>query len=154
MAIENYLDIDFNTFLQKQKEILQNSDTFKDYDYEGSNISVLLELLAYQMELNTYYQNQIAKNLFMDTSNIYSTTHRLANLIGYNARGYISGYTTLTISVSAGADPGDQLYIPEYSIFQTEDGTEFVTTKDYTFTLESSATAPYTIEVGDRKSVV
>lgn len=152
MAIENYLDIDFNTFIEKQKEILKNSDTFKDYNYEGSNISVLLELLAYQMELNTYYQNQIAKNLFIDTANLYNTVHRLANLIGYNAKGYYAAYTDLAIAIIAGYhSEGDQLYIPKYSIFKTESGLEFVNTKDYTITMPSSGS--YSFSIGLKEGV-
>jgi len=148
MANDNYLDIDFNTFIEKQKEILRNSDSFKDFDYEGSNISVLMELLAYQMELNTYYQNQIAKNMFLDTANLYSTAHRIANLIGYNAKGHISAYTTLSLEVSGGYNTGDQLYIPEYSVFRTEDGLEFITTKDYTFTVPTTASSVFKFDIG------
>lgn len=148
MASENYLDIDFNTFIEKMKEVLQNSETFKDYNYEGSNISVLIELLAYQMELNTYYQNQIAKNLFIDTANLYSTMHRLANLLGYDASGYIAAYASLTLEVSGGFDPGDQLYIPAYTEFTTEDGTTFVNTISYNFTVPLTASGAYTMEIG------
>lgn len=151
MSIENYLDIDFNTFIEKQKEILEDSDTFRDYNYEGSNLSVLLQLLAYQMELNTYYQNQIAKNVFHDTANLYNTIHRLSSLIGYNAKGYYAAYTDITITVNGGYSEGDQLYIPKYSIFKTEDGLEFVNTKDYTITMPTSG--EYSFDIGVKEGV-
>lgn len=146
MANGNYLDIDYSTYLQNQKNVLKESDTFKDYNYEGSNISVLLELLAYQMELNTYYQNKIVSNMFIDTARIYNTVHRLAGLIGYKPKGHISAFATLSITVTG--DYSDQtLSVPSYSVFTTEDGLEFVNTVDYTFTVPSSATESYTFEI-------
>jgi hypothetical protein len=94
---------------------MQKSDTFKDYNYEGSNISMLIELITYLSELTTFYSNKIAKNSFPETSDIYQTVHTISSSIqGYNPKGYIAPNLTLTVTValSGGVYPGDQLFIP------------------------------------------
>ena len=143
----NYLEMDFSSFKEKLKDVLRGTDTFKDYDFEGANISMLLELFSYITELNTFYQNRIVDNVFIDTANLYNTVHRLANLIGYKPKGYRSAYTTLTVTVS-GDYSGEVLNIPPYSVFTTEDETEFINTIDYTFEVPLSATDSYTFDVG------
>ena len=57
--VPKYLDIDFNTLVAKIKEELAASPNvvFRDLNYEGSNISILIELVAYLGELNTYFLN-------------------------------------------------------------------------------------------------
>ncbi len=142
-----YLELDFSTFKEKMKEILSNSDTFKDFNYEGSNISIILDLLSYLMEFNTYYQNKIVDNLFFDTASLYNTVHRLANLVGYKPMGYVASYADLTVTVT-GDYSGQQLFIPEYTIFKTEDEVEFITTKNYTVTVPLSANSSYSFDIG------
>lgn len=119
--IPDYLSVDYDTYLNKQIELLKSTEYFKDYNYEGSNIRLLLEWQSYFSELNTYYLNQIAKNVFDDTSELYENKHRIAKLKGYNARGYISSTTDLTIKVKMydrdgkiQYDVGDKLYVPVY----------------------------------------
>jgi hypothetical protein len=57
-----YLSIDFLSLIEKFKTELRNSDVFKDYNFEGSNIAILMELNAYVSELNTFFINKVAKN--------------------------------------------------------------------------------------------
>lgn len=126
--IPDYLSVDFNTYLNKQIDLLKSMDSFKDYNYEGSNIRLLLEWMSYFASLNTYYLNQIAKNVFDDSAELYHNIHRIAKLKGYNARGYISAWTDLTITIDMydkngvmQYDIGDKLYIPEFKILYGTD---------------------------------
>jgi len=148
----NYLNIDFQTFKQKAIEILQTSNTFKDFDYEGSNISVLIELLAYQAELNVYYQNKIAKNVYLDSADLYNTIHRLSKQNGYQPKGTISGSTTLTITLSD-FTAGDQIYIPSYTSFSADD-IKYLTTIDYTFNIPLSAAGTYEFNIDVKQGEV
>jgi len=101
-----YLDIDYNTLVSTIKEELADSAVFRDYNYEGSNIAVLIELVSYIGELNTYFLNKIAKNVYMETVDIYENANRLAKLEGYEPKGYVSSRTTLNLTVSA--DDGNE----------------------------------------------
>jgi hypothetical protein len=113
--IPNYLEVDYDTLKDRLSSLMQKSDTFKDYNYEGANITMLIELVSYLSELTTYYNNKIAKNIFPETADQYDTVHSISSGIqGYNPKGYVSGTLDLTITVVIGDEisPGDQLYIP------------------------------------------
>jgi len=100
--IPEYLSIDFSTIVAKIKEELAASDNqvFRDLNYEGSNISLLIELVAYIGELNVYYLNKLAKNIYMETADIYEAVNRKARFVGYEPKGYRSGKLTLTAVVA------------------------------------------------------
>ena len=114
----DYLNIDFNTVVQKIKDGLSNSDRFRDYDYEGSNIAVLIELVAYITELSTFYTNRIAKNIYLETADQYENVNRISRQQGYEPRGYRSARATINIVIS-GATPGDKLIIDPWTRLDT-----------------------------------
>ena len=111
----NYLDVDYYTLLAKMKEQLATSDIFQDYNYEGSNISILLELVAYLGELQTFFVNKIAKNVYIQTADQYENVHRIATQSGYEPKGFRSARTILSIDLShAEVNEGDILEIPSW----------------------------------------
>jgi len=105
-----YLSIDFLTLINKFKTELKNSEVFKDYDFEGSNIAILMELNAYVSELNTFFINKIAKNNFLETADVYEAANRLARQVGYESKGTRSARCTVQMAVS-GTQAGDILRV-------------------------------------------
>lgn len=105
-----YLSIDYLSLIEKFKQELRNSEVFQDYDFEGSNISILMELNAYVSELNTFFMNKVAKNTFLETADVYEAANRLARQVGYEPKGTRSARCTLQISVS-GTQAGDVLRV-------------------------------------------
>ncbi len=101
--IPDYMDMDFNTAKATLQSLLETNPVFKDIDYEGANITIMIELISYLISLNTYYMNQIARNQFIPTSNMYETSHMLAELGGYNPLGYRSSSVDLTVSIDLSA---------------------------------------------------
>lgn len=101
--IPDYMDMDFNTAKSTLQALLAANPVFKDVDYEGSNINIIIELISYLISLNTYYMNQIARNQFIPTSNMYETSHMLAELGGYSPMGYRSAAVDLTVSIDLSA---------------------------------------------------
>lgn len=153
-----YLETDFATLKQKFISILQNNDTFKDYNFEGANITMLIELLSYLSEMNTYYANKLAKNMFLDTTDIYETASLMANLRGYYPKGYVTSKLNLRVTIDVSdyltdvPNPGDQIYIPKYFPFESGlqfDGEDinFITPKDYTFTIPPTAVDTYEFDI-------
>jgi hypothetical protein len=149
-----YLDIDFATLKDQLKTQLSESTIFRDYDYEGANITILIELVSYLGALTTYYINKVAQNQYIDTADIYETVHMLARLRGYNPKGYISAQTSLTISIgaSAGASAGDEIYIPAWtelycSAASDSDGNpiKYTIVSDVTETIPVTASFPYVL---------
>ena len=114
----DYLALDFNTALAKLKTELAANDTFKDYNFEGANISVLLELMSYFSDLNTFFVNKIAKNVFSETTDIYECANRLARGVGYEPKGKRSTriYADITIT---GTQAGDLLKVYPWKQFDS-----------------------------------
>lgn len=156
----SYLETDFLTLKQKLISILQSSETFKDYNFEGSNITMLIELLSYLSELNVYYVNKLAKNMFLESTEVYETASMMANLRGYYPRGYTSAKVDLSVSVTVDPwdenipQPGDQLFIPAWFPINTglTDETSgedivYLTTNDSTITISPSAVGTYEFDL-------
>ena len=64
----NISSLDFDTLKQNFKTYLQNQSVLKDYDFEGSNINVLLDVMTYNSYLNSFYLNMVASEMFLDSS--------------------------------------------------------------------------------------
>jgi len=161
--VPGYLDIDYNTYIQKIKEQLQVDPVFADYNYEGSNIAILIELMAYLADINTFLLNKLAKNIYIDTADTYETVHMLSHLRGYNPSGYRSASTTVTVSIgaSAGVSIGDTILVSPWKTITCPDATDtagnvikFSTTAEYTETIPLSASFPYTISLYARQGDV
>jgi len=61
-------DLDFDTIKTNLKSYLQQQTEFTDYNFEGSGLSVLLDVLAYNTHYNAYYLNMVANEAFLDTA--------------------------------------------------------------------------------------
>ena len=76
-------DLDFNTIKNNLKTYLQSQDILKDYNYEGSALSVLLDVLAYNTQYNAYYLNMVANEMFLDTALQRASVVSQAKLMNY-----------------------------------------------------------------------
>ena len=61
-------ELDFDTIKTNLKTYLKQQSEFQDYDFEGSGLSVLINLLAYNTHYNAYYLNMVANESFLDTA--------------------------------------------------------------------------------------
>ena len=130
--IPDYLDIDYNSAKETLQTLLAANPVFKDVDYEGANITTIIELIAYLISMNTYYMNMIAKNQYIPTANMYETTHMLSQLGGYNPMGYRSSSTLLYINMNVSAcstsigtsatSAGEVVIVPEWSEISNGEG--------------------------------
>jgi len=161
--IPTYLDVDFATMKARLQDLLAANATFKDYNYEGSNITILIELVAYLTAMTTYYGNKIAQNQYIDTAELYETVHMLARQRGYNPKGYISSAGTITVSLdsSAGVSAGDSVKVPAWkqvdcSVETDNDGNllRFATTTETTESIPLTASFPYVFDVPVRQGTV
>ena len=65
MSLVNYSNLDFDQIKQSLKDYLKNNSTFKDYDFEGSNLSTILDVLAYNTYITSYNANMVANEVFL-----------------------------------------------------------------------------------------
>lgn len=139
--IPNYVEGDFLTALIKNTDLLKNSDTFKDYNYHGANMTMLLELLAYLSDFSSFHTNMVAKNVFMDSANVYETVHSLASQKGYVPRGYVSSFLTASVTIAdANLSVGDQVVVKPWVTIDTQKRTSNNEMLYYTITQETTNT--------------
>lgn len=166
LLVPNYMDIDFDTMKARLQDLLEANEVFKDYNYEGSNITLLIELVSYLAALTTYYGNKIAQNQYIDTAELYETVHMLARLRGYNPKGYISAYGTLTVSLdttAAGVQPGDSVTVYQWKQIECEDplavdedgvAIKYANVYETTETIPTTASFPYVFTIPVRQGEV
>ena len=76
-------ELDFDTIKQNLKTFLNQQSEFTDYDFEGSGLSILLDVLAYNTHYNAYYLNMIANESFLDTALLRDSVISHAKVLGY-----------------------------------------------------------------------
>ena len=76
-------DLDFNSIRNNLKTYLNSQSEFNDYNFEGSGLSVLLDILAYNTYYNSFYLNMVANEAFLDTAQIRQNILSQAKLINY-----------------------------------------------------------------------
>jgi hypothetical protein len=138
-------DLDFNNIKTNLKTFLQAQDVLKDYNYEGSALSTLLDILAYNTQYNAYYLNMVANEMFLDSALLRSSVVSHAKLLDYVPKSTIAPTATINLTVYGVSDAS--LTLPKYTKFLSEaiDGINynFVTTDSLTVGV-SSNTATFT----------
>jgi hypothetical protein len=76
-------ELDFDTIKNNLKSFLNQQSEFTDYDFEGSGLNVLLDILAYNTHYNAYYLNMVANESFMDTAMLRDSVASHAKSLGY-----------------------------------------------------------------------
>jgi len=119
MASDNNLKLDaldFQGIKTNFKSYLQAQDQFRDYNFEGSGLNVLLDLLAYNTYYNSFYLNMVAAEAFLPTAQKRNSVVNLAKSLNYTPRSVtsatISGTATLTLTSSP-----VNITIPAYTSF-------------------------------------
>ena len=96
MSLVNYTNLDFDQIKQSLKDYLKNNSTFKDYDFEGSNLSTILDVLAYNTYITSYNANMVANEVFIDSATLRENVVSLARNIGYVPRSKKSSRTLVS----------------------------------------------------------
>jgi len=133
--------MDFDTHKNTLKQYLKSQDRFKDYDFEGSNINVLLDILSYNTYHNAFYLNMIGNEMFMDTAQIRDSVVSHAKELNYTPRSFKSAEALVNISILSNDTTKRSIAIPRGTTF-----TSPFTSKNYTFsTNENIVITDYTI---------
>ena len=86
MALVNFTDLDFDQIKTSLKDYLRENSNFTDYDFEGSNLSSIVDVLAYNTYINSYNANMISNEVFIDSATLRENVVALARNIGYTPR--------------------------------------------------------------------
>ena len=99
MSLVNFTNLDFDQIKQTLKDYLQNNSKFTDYDFEGSNLSSILDVLAYNTYITSYNANMVANEVFIDSATLRENVVALARNIGYVPRSKKSSRTKLRFAL-------------------------------------------------------
>lgn len=80
----NLTEVDFNQIKDNLISYLKSTKQFTDYDFDGSNLQVILNLIAYQAQLNAYNTNMVANESFLSSASVRSNVVANARMLGYN----------------------------------------------------------------------
>lgn len=111
-------ELTFAGYKQSLKTFLQNQSQFSDYDFEGSNLAVLIDLLSYNAYNQAHYLNMVGSEMFLDTAQLRESIVSHAKELNYTPRGRISARANVVVEVVPGDFPAT-LTIPKFYQFKT-----------------------------------
>jgi hypothetical protein len=129
----NVADMDFDSIRDNLKEYLRSQDTLQDYDFEGSAITSIIDLLSYVTHFNAVNANVGLNETFLDSAQFRGSVVGHARMLGYTPRSASAPAANLDIVVT-NANEGQLIQIPRGHRFKTKINNTsytFVTTEDY-----------------------
>ena len=136
MAELNVTELDFDTIKNNLRTYLAAQPEFTDYDFTGSALSLLLDVLAYNTHYNAVLANLQANEMFIDTAIKRTSVVSLAKMLGYSPRSTTSAKARVDLSVTKDVTVGNTLSItPAVKFNAAINGTS------YTFNVNESQTA-------------
>lgn len=121
--------LDFVEFKSALKTYLKEQDQFKDYDFNGSNMSVLLDILAYNTYQNAFYLNMVSNEMFLDSAKLRDSVISHAKELNYLPRSFTSAKAKIQLRITPTDPNKNSIVMPK--------GTTFISRVDdysYTFT--------------------
>ena len=128
MAIQPFTNLDFANVKDNLKNYLKGQDQFKDYDFEGSNMNVLLDILAYNTFQNNFYTNMAISEMFLDSAQLRDSLASHAKELNYTPRSVRSSQAAVDIEFFP-TDRPSTIVIPARTNFLARCGT-----KNFNFT--------------------
>ncbi len=99
MPVTQFTNLDFDQIKAQIKNYLAANSNFKDFDFEGSNFSILIDTLAYNTYINAFNANLVANESFLDSATLRENVVSLARNIGYVPRSNTAAKASITFSV-------------------------------------------------------
>jgi hypothetical protein len=99
MALVNFTNLDFDQIKSTIREYLRANSNFTDYDFEGSNLSTLIDVLAYNTYITSYNANMISNEVFIDSATLRENVVSLARNIGYVPRSRTASRASISFFV-------------------------------------------------------
>ncbi len=125
MATNPITELDFFRIKEQLKTYLREQDKFKDYDFDGSNISVLLDVLSYNTYQNNFYANMAISEMFLDSAQRENSVVSHAKELNYLPRSDKSAKAIIDIEFSSSSTAAN-IFVPKNTRFSTNfNGTNF-----------------------------
>jgi hypothetical protein len=119
MANLRVTELDFEQIKENLKDHLRSQSQFTDYDFEGSNLSILIDLLAYNTHYNAILANMVSNEMFLDTALKRSSVASLAKHTSYTPRSIKSARSTVSLTLQNVAGSPTFVTLEPYTQFST-----------------------------------
>jgi hypothetical protein len=121
-TVSGITKLDFDEIKSDLKTYLQSQSQFKDYNFEGANMSVLLDVLAYNTYQNNFYTNMAISEMFMDTAQLRDSIVSHAKSLNYMPRSYTSSKANIAIKLAVNYPYPASITIPAKTKFNAKCG--------------------------------
>ena len=137
MSFNQFTNLDFNDLRTQIKDYLRSNSNFTDFDFEGSNFSVLVDILAYNSYITAYNTNMQANEAFLDSSTLRENVVSHARNIGYVPRSKKSSKAKISFSVDTSSYNSRTVTLKAgpFALGAVQDG-------NYIFSIPSDVTVP------------
>jgi hypothetical protein len=141
MPLTNFTNLDFDQIKTTLKDYLKSNSNFTDYDFEGSNLSTILDVLSYNTYICSYNANMVANEVFIDSATLRENVVALARNIGYVPKSKKSARTTINFFIDAsGITPTPSSMVLKKGIVASTSSR--FGSQSYTFCINSDITVP------------
>ena len=118
-TVINLINLDFNRFKESLRTYAKEQPLFKDYDFDGSNMSVLNDLLAYNTYQNSFYLNMLFSEMFLDSAQLRNSIASHTKDLNYVPTSFRSARIPVDIAVDTGNTALTSVTIPKNQPFST-----------------------------------
>ena len=141
--------LDFDSYKDSLKTFLKSQDRFKDYDFDGSNLSVLLDVLSYNTYQNAFYLNMVSNEMFLDSAKLRDSVISHAKELNYLPRSFRSSSAVIQLVITSTDAAKRSIVIPKGTSFtsRVDDFTyNFSTTENYVITNRTPSGSSFVYE--------
>ena len=151
MTLVNFANLDFDQIKTSIKDYLRSNSNFTDYDFEGSNLSVIIDTLAYNTYITSYNANMVANEVFIDSATLRENVVSLARNIGYVPRSKRSARAKISFFVDTSnfTNIPTQLTLKSGVVCTTRSFGD----ESYSFIIPSDITVPVTDNIAEFNNV-
>ena len=133
-------ELDFDSIKTQLRAYLQTQTQFKDYNFEGSNMSALLDVLAFNTFQNNYYTNMTMNEMFLDSAVLKNSIVSHAKELNYIPRSRKSAKAVVRVTITSTEETNSTITIPTYSTFTANyQGDLFTFVTDQTYVARRTA---------------
>jgi hypothetical protein len=129
-------ELDFANLKESLKASMKAQNLFRDYDFDGSNINVLLDVLAYNTYQNAFYLNMTGSEMWLDSAQLRDSAVSHAKELNYIPRSFVSAEATVNLTITPTDTSQATILIPKGSTFTGRNGPD-----SFSFTVDKNTLA-------------
>ena len=147
MPVSKFTNLDFDQIKEQIKDYLRSNSDFTDFDYEGSNMSILIDILAYNTYISAFNSNMVVNESFLDSATLRENVVSLARNIGYVPRSRKSAKAIVNFDFKFNGNSNSVKLAKGLVVVGATNNTS------YTFSIPEDVIVPSPIDVGTNITV-